>query len=113
MTRSTGTQTRTFVYNSSQQLASATNPETGTVTYTYNPDGRLATRTDAKNQKLVYVYDTNKRVTQIQRYPTASGPEDTYQRTTLGTAAAISSRGRAGSQPLSPPSINSVRHCFS
>jgi YD repeat-containing protein len=35
MTRTSGTQIRTFVYNGNY-LTSATNPENGTVTYTYN-----------------------------------------------------------------------------
>ena len=43
MPRSTGTQTRTFVYNG-KLLMSATNPENGTVNYTYNANGKLATK---------------------------------------------------------------------
>src|SRR5436189_1268377 len=81
MTRSTPTQTRTFVYDpTTQRLTSATHPESGTVSYTYNSDGTVATRIDAKNQKTAYVYDTYKRVTQIQHFPVSTGPEDTCQR---------------------------------
>src|SRR5205814_8576228 len=67
MPRSTGTQTRTFVYGGAY-LVSATNPENGTVVYTYNADGTMATKIDAKKQKVAYTYDVSKRVTQIQRY---------------------------------------------
>jgi len=46
MPRSTGTQTRTFAYNSTTQfLASATNPENGMISYTYNADSTLSTKT--------------------------------------------------------------------
>ena len=46
MPRSTGTQTRTFAYNSTTQfLASATNPENGTISYVYNADSILSTKT--------------------------------------------------------------------
>src|SRR5262249_17493502 len=57
--------------------------ETGTVSYTYNTDGTMATKTDAKGQKVVYVYDGNKRVTQIQRYPSPGTVEDLCQRTSI------------------------------
>jgi YD repeat-containing protein len=57
MPRSTGTQTRTFNYNNTAFLQSATNPENGTVNYTYTASGALATKIDAKGQKVVYTYD--------------------------------------------------------
>jgi YD repeat-containing protein len=47
MPRSTGTQTRMFVYNRAN-LISVTNPENGTVNYTYNGDNTLAIKVDAK-----------------------------------------------------------------
>jgi len=81
MPRSTGTQTRTFVYNG-PYLMSTTNPENGTVNYTYNADGTLATKIDAKGQKTGYTYNANMQVTQIQRYPLGT-VEDTAQRTTF------------------------------
>jgi RHS repeat-associated protein len=85
MPRGSTTQTRTFVYNSSGQLTSATNPENGTVTYTYNTTGTVATKTDAKNQQTVYTYDSKNRVTEVQRYPAGTTPpngEDVCQRVT-------------------------------
>jgi YD repeat-containing protein len=55
MPRPTGTQTRTFNYNNTAYLQSATNPENGTVTYTYNSfTNKLATKTDAKGQQVQY-----------------------------------------------------------
>jgi YD repeat-containing protein len=78
MTRSTGTQTRSFVYNGNF-LMSATNPENGTVSYTYSSGGKVATRTDAKGQQVVYSYDSYARLSEVQRYPT-SGTEDVCQR---------------------------------
>src|SRR5206468_3599988 len=80
MTRGTTTQTRSFVYDSAQNLQSATHPESGTVNYTY-ANTLIATKTDAKGQKVAYTYDSYQRLTQIQRYPSASGPEDVCQRT--------------------------------
>ncbi len=81
MTRSTGTQTRSFVY-SGNRLTSATNPENGTVSYTYNgTNGKVATRTDAKGQGVAYSYDSYARLAEVQRYPSGiSGGEDTCQR---------------------------------
>lgn len=82
MTRPTGTQTRTFVYDPvTRRLTSASNPENGTVTYTYGANGKIASRTDAKNQKVIYTYNTNQVLAQIQRYPVSGGAEDTCQRT--------------------------------
>ena len=34
---------------------------------------------DAKNQETVYTYDSYNRVTEVQKYPTAGGSEDTCQ----------------------------------
>jgi len=70
MTRGSTTQTRTFVYNNAGELTSATNPESGTMTYTYNSDTTLATKVDAKGQTAAYSYDSQKRVTELQWYPT-------------------------------------------
>ena len=83
MVRPTGTQIRTFNYNNSPYLQSATNPENGTVTYTYNSYNKVATKTDAKGQQVVYTYDTYARLTEVQRYPTgSSNPEAVCQRET-------------------------------
>jgi YD repeat-containing protein len=68
MTRPSGSQTRTFTYDSNQRLWKATNPENGTMTYTYNADGTLATKIDAKGQKVAYSYDPYQRIATIQRY---------------------------------------------
>jgi YD repeat-containing protein len=71
-------QTRSFVYNGSGLLTSATNPENGTVLYYYNADNTLYYKHDAKGQDTVYTYDSAKRVTEIQRYPTGkNNAEDT------------------------------------
>jgi YD repeat-containing protein len=52
MTRSSTTQTRTFVYDpTTRRLTSATHPESGTVSYTYNSDGTVATRIDPGTRK--------------------------------------------------------------
>jgi RHS repeat-associated protein len=61
------TQTRTFVYDSHQQLISVTHPESGTTTYTYDAYGRVATKVDAKGNVITYTYDVYGRVTQITR----------------------------------------------
>jgi YD repeat-containing protein len=82
MPRSTGTQTRTFNYNNTAFLQSATNPENGTVTYTYTANGMPATKIDAKGQKIAYTYDGYNRLTQVQRYPAPGNVEDLCQRIT-------------------------------
>ena len=82
MTRSTGTQTRSWSYTGNF-LMSATNPENGTISYTYNTGGnnKVSQRTDAKGQATVYTYDSLARLTEVQRYPSGTGnPEDTCQR---------------------------------
>ncbi len=68
MPRAGYTQTRSFVYNNEQRLASATNPENGTVTYSYNGDGSLARKTDAKGQWIDYIYDGYQRLKEVHRY---------------------------------------------
>jgi len=62
------TQTRTWVYNSWQQLTSVTHPESGTTSYTYNLDGSVQEKTDAKGQRIAYAYDGDGRVTSTRRY---------------------------------------------
>ena len=69
MTRGSTTQTRTFVYNDTGTLASATNPENGTVNYTYNADNTLATKIDARGLETDYYYDSAKRLVLKQEYP--------------------------------------------
>jgi YD repeat-containing protein len=44
-------------------LASETNPETGTITYQYDSNNRMTTRTDAKGWQVLYTYDGLGRVT--------------------------------------------------
>jgi RHS repeat-associated protein len=61
MPRAGYTQTRSFVYNNDQRLASATNPENGTVNY--NGDGTQARKTHPKGQWIGYGYDANGNVT--------------------------------------------------
>ena len=60
---------------------SATNPESGTVSYHYNPvDNTLNYKHDANQQDTVYTYDSQKRVTEVQRYPKGkNNAEDTCQ----------------------------------
>ena len=69
MTRGSATQTRTFVYNDTGTLASATNPENGTVNYTYNGLNLLATKIDAKGQETDYTYDSKNRLILMMQYP--------------------------------------------
>jgi len=85
MPRPTGTETRTFVYDSNQRLQSETHPESGTKTYTYNTDGTLASRTDAKGITTKYTYDSYKRLTMKAYGQIVNGvfTEDTTQRLTL------------------------------
>jgi RHS repeat-associated protein len=88
MTRGAATQVRTFNYEyqvdrPGAYLLSAQHPESGTVAYTYNPDGTLATKVDAKGQKTELVYDSNKRVTQVKKYPSVGAPEDEAARVEL------------------------------
>ena len=81
MPRSTGTQTRTFNYNNTGFLQSATNPENGTVTYTYASNGMVASKSDAKGQRIVYVYDGNFLI-RVEHYPAPGNVEDLCQRIT-------------------------------
>jgi RHS repeat-associated protein len=69
MTRGSTTQTRTFVYNDTGTLASATNPENGTVNYTYNSFNQLTTKIDAKGQETDYTYDGKNRLILTMQYP--------------------------------------------
>jgi len=67
MTRSTGTQTRHFVYTG-KDLTSATNPENGTVTYQYDASHRVTKRTDALGQETHYLYDSYGRLSQVEHW---------------------------------------------
>ncbi len=69
------TQTRTLVYDATQQLTSVTQPESGVTTYTYDTAGHTKTKTDAKGNVVAYTYDTYDRVTQISRTPGAGSIE--------------------------------------
>jgi RHS repeat-associated protein len=69
VTRGSTTQTRTFVYNDTGTLASATNPENGTVNYTYNSLNLLTTKIDAKGQETDYTYDGVNRLILRKQYP--------------------------------------------
>jgi RHS repeat-associated protein len=86
MPRSTGTQTRTFTYDSSQRLHTVNNPENGTVTYAYNADSTLATKTYNNGNYQQYSYDGFQRLTEIQGF-VYNGPnsysEDTKERQTF------------------------------
>jgi len=68
----TTTQVRTFVYNTSGYLTSATNPENGTTQYFYLASGLLDYKLDAKGQKVKYTYDALERVSKIEPFATAS-----------------------------------------
>jgi RHS repeat-associated protein len=86
MPRSTGTQTRTFSYNSTTQLlASVTNPENGTIAYAYNPDSTLLTKTYNNGNYQQYTYDAYQRVLKIQGFVDNGGTytEDTTERQTF------------------------------
>jgi len=85
MPRSTGTQTRTFTYDSSQRLHTVNNPENGTVTCAY-ADSTLATKTYNNGNYQQYTYDGYQRLTEIQGF-VYNGPnsysEDTKERQTF------------------------------
>jgi RHS repeat-associated protein len=82
MPRPTGTQTRTWVYDTNQRLQSVTNPESGTVTFTYNPSGTMATRIDAKGQRTEYTYDAKMRVSDVAHF--VNNLESTCEHVTYG-----------------------------
>ena len=68
MPRSTGTQTRTFTYQTGTNwLLTATNPENGTVTYTRDAAGHVTKRVDAEGQWTSYSYDSYNRLKQVGR----------------------------------------------
>jgi YD repeat-containing protein len=102
MTRGGTTQTRTFIYNDSGLLTSATNPENGTVHYYYNSDNTLQYKLDAKGTATVYTYGGARRVTMVQTFPMYYGQvypnavEDTCAQVTYtyGTNPAAYSYGR-------------------
>ena len=52
-----GGATRTWAYNSANELISATQPESGTTTFSYDAAGRLVSTTDARGIAVVYSYD--------------------------------------------------------
>ncbi|HKO35499.1 MAG TPA: hypothetical protein VJV21_03410, partial [Pyrinomonadaceae bacterium] len=58
-----GSQQRTFTYDSLSRLRTAQNPESGTLTYTYDDNGNLLTKLDARSITSNYVYDSLNRVT--------------------------------------------------
>ncbi len=68
MPRSTGTQTRTFTYQTGTNwLLTATNPENGTVTYTRDAVGHVTKRVDTIGQWTSYSYDSYNRLKQVGR----------------------------------------------
>ena len=68
MPRSTGTQTRTFTYQTGTNwLLTATNPENGTVTYTRDAAGHVTKRVDTIGQWTSYSYDSYNRLKQVRR----------------------------------------------
>ncbi|MCW5983292.1 MAG: hypothetical protein KIT09_34695 [Bryobacteraceae bacterium] len=79
MTRGGATQTRTFGYDTSGRVTSATHPETGAASYAYNAQGLLLRRTDAKNQKAEYTYDAYRRLTKIDRFAAGASQADACQ----------------------------------
>jgi YD repeat-containing protein len=82
MPRSNGTQTRTFVWNTTD-LVGTTNPENGTVLYTYDAAHRVTSRTDAKGQKTQYTYDPYGRPSRVDYYPTGATQPDACQTVNL------------------------------
>lgn len=64
----TVTQVRTWTYNALGQLASETQPESGTMSYTYDSVGRLASKTDSRSIREEYSYDLYNRLLQKRTY---------------------------------------------
>ena len=81
MPRAGTTQTRTFVYDNSGRLTSATNPENGTVYYYYNSNNTAQYKHDAKGQETVYSYAGPNQISMVQQFPNGqANAEDTCQR---------------------------------
>lgn len=57
-----GSQQRTFTYDSLSRLHSALNPESGSISYQYDANGNLLVKTDARGVSAHYDYDALNRV---------------------------------------------------
>ena len=85
VTQGSGSQTRTFVYDSLARLTSASNPESGLTSYTYpTSNGSCSgdpsspcTRTDARSITTTYAYDPLNRLTS-KTYSDGTTPTATF-----------------------------------
>lgn len=73
--------TRTYGYNTSHQLVSATNPETGTTTYGRDAAGNMTTRAVGASGTTSYTYDGQNRLTNVTYPGTTPAVTKTYTRT--------------------------------
>jgi RHS repeat-associated protein len=97
-----GNRVRTFAYDSTSRLTSATNPESGTITYTYDNNSNLHTKIDARGIVTTYSYDALNRLTQKSysdgtptatfhfdsgSFPGGSAPQNAIGRMTLASTS--------------------------
>ena len=100
-----GAQTRTFVYDSMNRLASGTNPEGGATTYLYDNNGNLTSKVDARNITTAFVYDALNRVT--SRSYSDGTPTVTY---TYDAISVSNSKGRVTSVSSSVSATNYISY---
>ncbi|AXA94511.1 RHS repeat protein [Massilia sp. YMA4] len=84
-----GGMTRSYTYNASHQLVSATNPETGTTIYGRDPAGNMTTRAVGASGTTTYTYDGQNRLTNVT-YP-GKTPAVTKTYTKTGKLKVVSS----------------------
>jgi RHS repeat-associated protein len=87
-----GSQQRTFTYDTLSRLRSAANPESGTTTYAYDPNGNLNSKTDARSITTSFAYDSLNRVT--SRSYSDGTPTVTY---TYDSSSISNGKGRLAS----------------
>lgn len=85
-----GTQTRSFVYNSLNQLTSATNPENGSNSYQYDNEGNLLVSTDARNVSTHLAYDALNRPTRRWYNGSSSTAATTHNSPVLPSGVGVS-----------------------
>jgi YD repeat-containing protein len=104
------TLTRSFNYDGSSRLLSASNPESGTTTYTYDGNSNLLTKTDARGIVVTYGYAAANRL-KSKSYSDNVTPTSCYQYDSSSVANGIgrpsnqwTQSASAGACALSAPS---------